>query len=1093
MNTLRHTLLRAGAIVALLVMVAVPPALVARLIGRPWPAWDVLRAESRNGQFSNDSVMRLAAALFVLVWIWLVASIATQVLAILRSRRLQPKTSRVPIETSGSGRLDRLIRFALLGSVTTAATVSTWSSAAVATSPTLSSLATPLTPPASAPVDPTQSVPSEPSTTTIVSNGRLTPLSVAYDLGDESLRDDIVAMNRSSEWSGGVFPDGMLITVPITHASESQASQVEGVVEYVVQPNDGMWNVAEALLGDGSLHHELRQRLIGQEVAPGVLFDNDTYVIHPGWVFALDNDANVAAPATGHTVLQGESLSSIAESRLGDKDRWPEIWAANAHRTMSDGLAFDDPNLILPGWSLTIPAASDTGTAPDAPLPPPTPPSAADETESTSPSADHTPRDTPGVNAETSPTPATTLGPQPPSTTVADGGEADRPELADAAATPSVTSVPMDTREPADRIDADEASPFSNEARSIWPHIAAGVLLTAGLAETIRRHRRRRMANVPMGERIVAPPAVAAGTELALNQREHGNRLSTLRHLLRQFTPYAREFVEPPPVRAVQLGDNRLEILFTRAAPMPPAGWTTVDGGQSWTHALDDDPPVETSRQLVTPALATIGVRDDEDGDEVLLDLETAARIALVGDRDAALGLARSITLELAAHGLGVPMDVCLVGLHVDGSELCDRVWTNTTIQRAVSVARQMLELHSGAGATSMTSSRAALDDDDGEHDPQVFVIDIASLSLDERELLDDLMPLCQPSTGNVAVLVGDHPEAIERIDLDGERGRWGKVALRPPNVSLEAAAQVAVTLDHAAHAETEPIPVNSTTAEVSKDETKSEPAGGGSHDDTDDSWIVDEGADDVEIDVYEPPPYEVLVKVMGTVEVEAGDRTFSSQDTEMLALFTCLRDRSTITKDLVQTNIGDDISDRTAGNRVSGLRRALGVGPDGTDLLSKASPGRYSNGCMTLSPLVLTDYDLLRHRYEASLDLGSGDALTVLRDGLALMRGPLFRVRTGFRWPGPEGVTSRMQSGVVEYAGRVMELAMEADDIALVLEATSVAAGVIDDPMVELPMRSVEQHYADATGSPELAESVMAAKKRFMDYVNTHDALAES
>ena len=46
---------------------------------------------------------------------------------------------------------------------------------------------------------------------------------------------------------------------------------------------------------------------------------------------------------------------------------------------------------------------------------------------------------------------------------------------------------------------------------------------------------------------------------------------------------------------------------------------------------------------------------------------------------------------------------------------------------------------------------------------------------------------------------------------------------------------------------------------------------------------------------------------------------------------------------------------------------------------------------------------------------------------------------------------------------------------------------------MVELPMRSVEQHYADATGSPELAESVMAAKQRFMDYVNTHDALAES
>lgn len=246
------------------------------------------------------------------------------------------------------------------------------------------------------------------------------------------------------------------------------------------------------------------------------------------------------------------------------------------------------------------------------------------------------------------------------------------------------------------------------------------------------------------------------------------------------------------------------------------------------------------------------------------------------------------------------------------------------------------------------------------------------------------------------------------------------------------------------------------------------------------------------EDETYEPPPYEVLVKMMGTVEVEGGDRQFSSQEVEMLALFTCLRHRSMLTKDLVQTNVGDEISDRTAGNRVSGLRRTLGAGPDGHDLLSKAQSGRYSNGAMQLSPLVLTDYDLLRDRFDASLEMTSFDAITVLRDGLPLLRGPLFRVRSGYRWVSPEGITSQLQSGVIDYAARLMELAMEVDDIALVLKATSIAGCVIDDPMVELPIRNVEKHYADATGSPELAQSVLSTKHRFMENVNTEDALAE-
>lgn len=1086
MNHPRQLVTRIGAALTLLVLVVGPPVLVVRLIGRPWPEWATLRREVDSGRLTNDTTMRVAAAMFVVIWIWGMIQVASEVFAIIRARSApidRPARASLPMPTGGNGALHRLVRIALLGSVTTAATVSSWSSVGIASAPPLAHLTYPLDAPATAPADPTESVPSEPSTTTIVTTGRETPLSLAVDLGDETLRDDIIAMNRSSDWSGGVFPAGTLVTIPVAAgAAATASSSAPGLVtEYEVQANDGMWDVAEAILGDGSLHHELREQLIGQEVAPGIIFDDDTWVIHPGWVFTAPSaEPSNSATTSSYTVVEGDTLSGIAESHLGNPDRWADLWELNANQPMNDGRTFTDPNLILPGWNLTLeapdaPAIDEPSVAeqPAPTLPAPTP----DEVEVAEPPV---PANVETVPEVALPAPATV---PPRATTPA-------PPSVPTEAVPIPTSTaPVMAEDAVDEFD----SVFADEQRSVWPTLATGLLLLTGLAETARRLRRRHMASVPIGERPVEPPPVAAGTELAIVGREDFDRLSTLRTLLRQFTPYAREYAEPPPVRAVQLGTDRLELLFTQPAPSPPSGWSSVDGGRSWTHRFDDD-ATETSRQLLTPALVTIGVRNDADGHEVLLDLETAARVAITGEREAALGLARSMVLELATRPLGVPIDVCLVGLHVDSTDLCDRVWSNTTLERSISAARQMLELHGAGDNDTITASRAKLDEDDGDHDPQVFIIDGAALDGTEQALLDELMTLCQPSSSNALVLIGDHADAIERIVVDGETGCWEQVELRIPNVTLEAAAQAAVMLDSAAHGPTESLARTVTTDASSNGHAPTselEPtAHAAAAAETPGPEIEDEvpmGEED-----YEPPPYEVLVKVMGTVEVEGGDRKFSSQEVEMLALFTCLRHRSMLTKDLVQTNVGDEISDRTAGNRVSGLRRTLGAGPDGNDLLSKAQAGRYSNGAMQLSPLVLTDYDLLRHRYDASLDLTSFDAINVLRAGLPLLRGPLFRVRSGYRWVSPEGITSQLQSGVIDYAARLMELAMEVDDIALVLRATSIAGCVLDDPMVELPIRNVEKHYADATGSPELAQSVLAAKHRFMEYVNTEDALAE-
>jgi nucleoid-associated protein YgaU len=1091
-NNVKLVALRIGAALMLVVLVVAPPVGVAALIGRPYPDLSTLRDQIDIGQVSTDTIMRIAAALFIGIWVWIVATIAGEVFRIIGTQHptagLPTRTG--PERTGSSGILHRLVRLALLGTVTTAATVSTWSSVAVATAPTLSALTRGDTA-ISASADPTESTSAAPSTATVVADGRSTPLSVAVDLGDENLRDDIVAMNRSPQWSNGVFPAGMLITVPLI---ETQTPRSDNLAPgwYVVQDNDGMWNVAHALLGDGARHDELRALLIGQEVAPGVIFTADTSVIHPGWIFRTPAKVPTEAP-TGIldtvVVQRGDTLSRLAEAHLGDPDRWHEIWDLNANATMPDGRTFDDPNLLLEGWQLAITAERPAATPATVELDePPVDEPVADGSHQASP--------TEVPVAETTPT-ATTV---PDSSAVpAVPSASPIPPLTQSAAPgiPSEKTLPP-PHAPAEpsRIDqtsgATEAtSIWSTVERSVWPNLSVGALLLAGLAETIRRLRNRRLSRLAPGHRLAEPSSVVAGTELAISQANTTPIRSTIHGLLRSLTPYAAEQSDPPAVRAVQVGAERIEVLFSKPAPLPPTGWSTIDGGHSWTHQLEE--PTGQSRQLLTPALVTIGVRTDEAGDEVLLDLETAGSLSIVGDRDAALGLARSIALELATYPLGVSMDVCLIGLHVDGTEVCDRVWLDTTMTRAVRVAQQRLDRFATDGATNIVTARAELDEDDGAHDPQVFIVDLEGIGADDRTLVDDLVRLCQPSTGTALVLIGGRDDIGECITIDNDgSAQWSGVDLRAPNVTREAAGEIAVMLDHVANAESAPIEpdewmVEATTRiEPVEEPVQGKPAGAGEP-----RSDAPEDEDLVEFFEYRPPAHDVVVQVMGNVRTHGADLT--ADETELLALLTCLRNRTEIHIGLVHESIAPERAKKTVENRVSRLRGRLGVGSDGRDLLPEASSGRNGRSHYLVSPLVLTDVDLLEHRYHTADTLGSTDALTVLRDGLELMEGPLFRARKGFDgWPQSEGVVVSMTALVQSYATRLIGLAVDVDDIALVIRTTATVGRVLDNPLSEFPMRQAEQAYAEACGDTDLLASVEGARQRLIEFIDTDDALAD-
>jgi hypothetical protein len=610
----------------------------------------------------------------------------------------------------------------------------------------------------------------------------------------------------------------------------------------------------------------------------------------------------------------------------------------------------------------------------------------------------------------------------------------------------------------------------------------------------VRRLRLRRLARLESGHRLVQPPSVASGTELAVTRSPAPMyELSTLRGLLQSLTPYASEQADPPPVRAVQIGSERVEVLFTSPAPMPPKGWSTIDGGQSWTHRFDDEPV--SSRQLLTPALVTIGIRSDDGGDEVLLDLETAASVAIAGDHDAAMGLARSMALELATYPLGVPMDLCLIGLHVDGTETCDRVWLDTTLQRAVRVTRQRLDSMGSQGSTSMVAARAKLDEDDGAHDPTVFIVNVDSVSAGDRALLDELIDICQPSTGTAVVLVGDHLNANEQIRIDGDSSIvWSDVSLLAPNVTSEAAAEAAVMLDHAANAPSEamePCELMVALLEMTNPDDGDDPHLVDGTETLDAHVDVVDDRDDVHEYEYTPPTHDVLLQVMGSVAAHGVDLTFD--ETELLGLITCLRGHSDVHIDLICDAIAPDRVRKTVENRVSKLRGRLGVGSDGVDILPAADKtGRGLNAIYSISNLVLTDVDLLEHRLHTAHTLSSTDAMRVLRDGLDLMKGPLFRARKGFDgWPHSEGVVVAMTSVITNYARRLIELAVEVDDIALVVRTTAAAGSVLDNPVAEFPFRQVEEEYAEACGDEQLAASVDTARQRLLAYLQDDDSLA--
>ncbi|MGE0139373.1 MAG: BTAD domain-containing putative transcriptional regulator [Ilumatobacteraceae bacterium] len=528
-------------------------------------------------------------------------------------------------------------------------------------------------------------------------------------------------------------------------------------------------------------------------------------------------------------VRHGDSPWELADTYLGTGLRWRELWDLNRGVPQPDGRAWTDPQLIVPGWELRLPA--DASVASDSPTTQPPPDHVStvhvvERGDTLSGLAAHylgdashyrdifdanTDRVQPDGRRLTDPNlivvgweltiptaappttdPTTTVPPAAADPTTSDTAPPDAsagelpppsppeveaiPPAATAPPSPPSSSAPTTPTTVAAPTTTAPASPVSTATRKeddssapLLAGLGGAVVLATGLAVQFRRLRRRR--GVRGARHAATPPSPIESVALTAADvplvRWAGQRIANMMATL------DRRLLAGRPL-AIELSESAgIEVLWDAPQEAPtPAQWSAADGGWAWRLVYDPEEDVPADDLPATiPALVTIGRREDR---QLLIDLEAFGTIAVSGQSSHSTAFARSIALELATNN-----DLADAYVITSGLALPDAIAPRYRLTGAESAGAALAQLaHARESVDTLLGHERSPDTfaaRTGTSTPIEVTVVVADAGAADDIANRDLADIAPPRRGVAIVVTGDRATARARVVID-DTGRSARL-----------------------------------------------------------------------------------------------------------------------------------------------------------------------------------------------------------------------------------------------------------------------------------------------------------------------------